>query len=388
MAKTSHHDERRILFLDLAETEGPLIRALIEDNNWVPIPAFSSDDVMHRIDRDRVDLVLLDLSATSVDCQAILREIRYRQRPTRFLPVLVIFPSGQGDLADPYLAAGANDVIARPIHSSLFANRLRAYLDTKSLHNRLAETVAELARDRERLIAAQSRIASSELPVLDDIRFLLRQIPCGKSGGDYEEVFPLEGEQLAVVIADVSGHGADATVHAAMLRTTLASSLRAGAGPAEALATANLILHEALGTDDLITCYAGVLEPSTGRLTHSSAGASDPVVTRAGRDGAEELHVGGGPPLGVFEKAEYEQSQTLLETGSRLFLFTNGIWQQRNPAHEPLGIERFASLIGLTAHMGLEETGDFLIHSVETYRDSADWKDDVVLLALERPEVS
>ncbi|MCB2156574.1 SpoIIE family protein phosphatase [bacterium] len=387
MTTTTHHDEHRILYLDLAETEGPLIRSLIEDNGWVPIPAFSSEDVLHRVDRERVDLILLDPAAKSIDCQTVLRELRFSLRPTRFLPILIVYPAGQGDVADPFLDAGANDVVSRPIHPRLFANRIRAYLSAKNTHDRLAETAAELTRERERMVAAQARIGSGEMPQLEGIHFCMRQVPCGKSGGDYAEVLPLDGERLAVILADVSGHGADATVHAAMLRTAVSSSLRSGEGPAAALVAANNVLLEALGTDDLITCYVGVLEPSTGRLTHATAGHANPWSTRPGAEAPEEIVVAGGPPLGVFESGEYEQSQTMLETGARLFLFTNGIWQQRDEQGEPFGLAQFPGLIAVTTSLELEDAGEFLVSSVETHKGETEWQDDVLVLILERPPV-
>lgn len=380
-------DEGRILFLDLAEAEGPLVRSLIEDNGWIPVPSFSSEDLLQRLHRDRIDLVLLDLGAKSVDCLSIVRELRFSLPATRSLPILAVYPEHQPDLVAPLLEAGADDVIARPIPFPVFGARVRSYLRAKCVHDRLAEVCAELAQERGRLIAAQARIGSRVLPRRDDIRFWTRKVACGQSGGDYVEVLPLKGDRLAIILADVSGHGADATVHASMLRAVLASCLRTEVEPRVALREANEVLLEALGTDDLITCYVGILEPPTGRLTHACAGHGDPWRMGKDSDFAEEVAVAGGAPLGVFESAEFEQSQTLLETGSRFFLFTNGLWQQRDPSGEALGLDRLQGLMGLTSHMGLEEAGEFLLGAVEDYRGETPWEDDALLLILERPLV-
>ena len=66
------------------------------------------------------------------------------------------------------------------------------------------------------------------------------------AGGDFYDVFPLDGDRIGVLLGDVSGHGRDSLAQAALARYTLRTLLAAGHAPGDALARADRMLHREL----------------------------------------------------------------------------------------------------------------------------------------------
>ena len=69
------------------------------------------------------------------------------------------------------------------------------------------------------------------------------------------------------------------------------------------------------------------LDPRTGDVSFSVAGAEPPLILRAA-GGAEEVPIR-GTPLAVTPKAEYDSAHARLEPGDMLLMVTDGITEAR-----------------------------------------------------------
>ena len=78
-----------------------------------------------------------------------------------------------------------------------------------------------------------------------------------------------------------------------------------------------------------ISFFYCVADTDEGTLTYANAGHYPPILVRA--DGRVERLAVGGPVLGVFPSADYEQGRVALESGDRLVLFTDGITEVTPP---------------------------------------------------------
>jgi CheY-like chemotaxis protein len=106
-----------------------------------------------------------------------------------------------------------------------------------------------------------------------------------------------------------------------MVRTLLREIARSLSGPAEVLTR----LNASLCLDLLVLAVLDPAQP--GRVSLSSAGHPDPVLFRAGGEPAAVTMGGaGGPVLGVFDDAVFDQTTFTLDApGDALILLTDGI---------------------------------------------------------------
>ena len=93
------------------------------------------------------------------------------------------------------------------------------------------------------------------------------------------------------------------------------------------------------GTDAgrFATCFFGILDRSTGRLTYSNAGHDHPLLVS--RDGTSIALDRGGLLLGMFEDVDYEEATVTLEPGQVLVVYSDGITESSNGANQMFGLE-------------------------------------------------
>ena len=103
------------------------------------------------------DLVLLDLLMPDVDGYAVLAQLRARQPPGTYLPIVVLTADVTAAAKQRALAAGATDFLTKPFDATEVLLRIKNLLETRALHlalqrqnraleQRVAEQVAQLER--------------------------------------------------------------------------------------------------------------------------------------------------------------------------------------------------------------------------------------------------
>jgi anti-anti-sigma factor len=172
---------------------------------------------------------------------------------------------------------------------------------------------------------AQSALLPPSLPLLPDIRLsgsYDRATSVGAAGGDWYDAVSLGSGRLALVIGDAVGAGVAAAGAMSRLRGAMRSLAMRDPWPA---AVVGALDEFAAQMDDVegASVFYGVLEAGTGRLTYAAAGHPAPLVVA--RDGSTSfLPLVPRPPLGSVPGTRTEVSQTVLERGATLVLFSDG----------------------------------------------------------------
>jgi serine phosphatase RsbU (regulator of sigma subunit) len=130
-----------------------------------------------------------------------------------------------------------------------------------------------------------------------------------------------------------------------------------------------------------VTCFYGVLDPSSSAFTYANAGHDLPYLRRRGGGGdAEELRAR-GMPLGLMPGMSYEEKETILQAGEAALFYSDGLVEAHDPRGEMFGFPRLRALI---AEHGEERSlVDFLMEELY-YFTGEGWKqeDDITILTL------
>jgi PAS domain S-box-containing protein len=193
------------------------------------------------------------------------------------------------------------------------------------------------ALDRARLHQVEHDVADvlqhsllpSELPVLSRLDVAARYLPSAvgvAAGGDWYDLLPVDESRVALVVGDVVGHGAAAAAVMGQLRSALAAYLLDGHSPAEALERLDRFARRVPGAIGS-TCVCMVLDCATGELCWARAGHPPALLLEP--SGPRYLEEGGGAVLGVTGRPPYPQARVVVEPGSCVLLYTDGLVERR-----------------------------------------------------------
>lgn len=200
-------------------------------------------------------------------------------------------------------------------------------------------------------------------------------------GGDLYDFYRRDGK-LFFCIGDVSGKG----VPAAMLMSVIHSLFRVLSqkteSPSPILKSLNEELCRGNNSNMFVTFFVGCLDLYTGKLHFANAGHDKPFLLE---ESATLLPTQANLPLGVFPDTEFEEQACVLSPGSTLFLYTDGLTEARNKAHELFGRTRVQDV--LTACLTDKEmTPEALIHAIgdaaHRFVGDAPQSDDLTMMAI------
>ncbi len=207
--------------------------------------------------------------------------------------------------------------------------------------------------------------------------FLGRSAMTGTVGGDYFDAVAHEDGSLSFVIGDVTGHGVSAALVVAMAKSCFQILMRQGVrSPAEVLTRMNRLLLGQLGKAKALTMMVGLAAPD-GQVTIGNAG--HPYPFRVGPAGQAEAVKIQGVPLGILAKARFGEQVLSLREGERLFFFTDGIIEQRNPARQTYGLSGLQRDLAGQAGRPPEQAIAALQDILRRFTAGAPWDDDVTM---------
>lgn len=205
--------------------------------------------------------------------------------------------------------------------------------------------------------------------------------PAKAVGGDFYECFRLDGNNVCIVMGDVSGKGITGAIFMAVIKTVIREKLTAGLSPAETLNQANRELMVQNPEGLFATVFAAILNPDTGELRYANAGHTYPVLTGSV---PEILKPANGIALGLFDDAEIVDETMTLAPGQGIVLYTDGITDALNPKREHFGLQRLLNT--LADHSHPRETAEEILLSVSevvgTYCAGVEPFDDMAILIL------
>jgi hypothetical protein len=196
----------------------------------------------------------------------------------------------------------------------------------------LATNAVIATRERREALAEYGQLsdglgqwfAATTFPHPENVEINARYVPASvrtRSGGDWYDVYEADAD-LAVVIGDVAGHGADATAHMAQLRNLLHGQTTARV--LDPAAQVDLLDQTVSGSGMLATLTYGLLEVETGRFTYARAGHI-PLLIRSSAGDVRIEEEGTGPPVGSGVDLPRKTWTTQLHPGDILILITDGL---------------------------------------------------------------
>jgi serine phosphatase RsbU (regulator of sigma subunit)/pSer/pThr/pTyr-binding forkhead associated (FHA) protein len=242
------------------------------------------------------------------------------------------------------------------------------------------ETMEKAKMEQEMRIAADIQQALLPKGGRDGTFFRLAaaSLPCRSIGGDFYDYVDLPGGSFGFALGDVAGKGPPAALLSAMMQGIFAAQAAASDTPSQTIARVNLALYKRGIESRFVTLMYGTLEPD-GRLTYCNAGHNPPLVI--GKSGVRRLETG-GPIVGLFEAATFEEETVTLAPGDWLVVFSDGVSEALSADGEEYGEQRIVAAAEHHLDQAPREFLQALFSDVRAFTKGAAQSDDITALVL------
>jgi sigma-B regulation protein RsbU (phosphoserine phosphatase) len=336
-------------------------------------------------------LVMLDIMMPDIDGLTVLKKTREVYSKTE-LPVIMATARDEGSDVAEALSLGANDYVTKPLDFKVVRARVENVLGYAQAVSELRQTNDRMNRDLEAAARVQASLLPNKPIDIEGAEFIWQYRPCDELAGDGLNLFKRDNEHVAMYVMDVSGHGVASALLSVSVTHHLSQMIRqkeaaeyggtSGANitsPAWLARNLNTLFPmESVGRHYFTFLY-GVLNVKTRTFRFVSAGSAGPLVIHA--DGSSDVHDVPAVPIGMFPDSEYEDTLIELQAGDRLYLHTDGLYEERNPeTREQFGRDRMRNALCNASGEPFGSSLDGLFQSITDWRGSDALSDDIAVL--------
>lgn len=258
--------------------------------------------------------------------------------------------------------------------------------------NHLKETTEEKGRIESELRIA-SNIQQAMIPKIfppypdrDDIDVYGILVSAKAVGGDLYD-FYIRDEKLFFCIGDVSGKGVPASLVMAVTRSLFRIVSAHEPMPVRIAESMNESMSDMNESMMFVTLFIGVLDLPTGKLRYCNAGHCAPLLI--GSD-VSMLPVKANIPSGIMSGFKYEGQECMIEPGTTIFLYTDGLTEAENKNHAQFGEQRMLEVAEANSkpHITTKALVMSMREAVHNFVQEAEQSDDLTMCAIQykRPQ--
>jgi len=260
----------------------------------------------------------------------------------------------------------------------------KAHEALKEAYDQLEETTTIKERMESELRIArdiQMSMVPCMFPVYPGLDMYASMRPAREVGGDLYG-YLLAGNKLYFALGDVSGKGVPASLFMAQATRLFQTLAKQGMMPAEICTRIN----DALSGEDnegnmFVTMFLGLVDLETGRLWFCNAGHNPPVLG-GGEHGGDFICMLPNAPIGVLPGLEFQGEEIESIKGRPLFVYTDGLNEAENSAHEQFGDDRLLRFLRNCSLESARQVIETITEDVEKHRNGAEPNDDLTMMCL------
>lgn len=227
----------------------------------------------------------------------------------------------------------------------------------------------------------QMSMLTKDFPQREDLDVFARLKPAKEVGGDLYDVF-IKDDNLFFTVGDVSGKGVPAALYMAISRSAFRFITGLNLEISDIVSRINNAFADGNERGMFITMFAAKLNLKTREMVYCNAGHNPIVIV--GPDGKAVFNKA-KPNLaaGLFNDFPYQQESMVLEKGSRLFIYTDGVSEAENSVKELYGDDRLLEFC--SKEPAVETSEEFITHLTDSMKDFTkdnEQNDDITMMSI------
>ena len=373
--------EGRILIVDDTAANVDILVAALRDDYKLSV-ALSGESALQSIERNRPDLVLLDILMPGIDGFEVCKRLRASPQ-TRELPIMFLSSLEQAQDKARGFELGGNDYVTKPFELLEVKARVRSLLKAKAYSDSVKEKIASelrIAREIQLGILPADLTATVAGTGLEIATFLE---PAREIGGDLYEVVRTDDGRLVVVIGDVSGKRIPAALFMAVTVTLVRTLAMRYREPDEIVFHVSEALARQNPQDMFVTLFCAVFEPGLERVACASAGHPSLVLTRPGAPPRLPVAPTGGV-AGFMQGMKYTRAAIDVKPGDTVVLYTDGVTEAMDAQDRLFGEERLVAQLAAQPGGTAAAAIAGVVGAVRAFVGAREAADDIAIVAIRR----
>jgi sigma-B regulation protein RsbU (phosphoserine phosphatase) len=230
----------------------------------------------------------------------------------------------------------------------------------------------ELAREVQSLLIPQTLPKQKNFEVSSIYR------PHFNVGGDYFDCLTIDHNRFLICLADISGKGVSAALLMSNLQANLRQLTRQYKDLEQLVGQLNDAIFSLTGGDRFFTFFIAEVDPSKGEIHYINCGHISPILFS---DGTMFQLTKGTTVLGAFNRLPFiEHGFIKVSQPSLLLIFTDGLTDLVNPAHEYFDLENIEDFVHNFHQESATEFNRHLMAELEKFKGNQTFPDDITVL--------
>jgi phosphoserine phosphatase RsbU/P len=384
----------RVLVVDDNEDKRYLLRSILS-KHFTVLEADSGTQALAVIGETLPDVVLLDVLMPEPDGFEVCRRMKAVPR-TAEIPVLFVSVLDPDQHGVEGLELGAEDFINWPVNAAELVARIRArvrsYRPLNMLRGVVQEQSRQIEKDRrreaerefelEQARRVQQRFVTNAFPAGRGLVFGHDYRPSRMVGGDMFDVLAVREDEVAIMMADISGHGLAAALLTSVAKVLFRTGAEQCPEPAKLLRWLNRQISSYLATGEFLTVFLALWNARTHDFSYAGAGHPPALLITPRSSVVQRLDVSPGI-VGVMPDGECLSASVELQAGQRIVCYTDGITEAMNDKEIMFGESGLADACARWGNQPIGHMVQCVLGELDGFLAGTPPLDDQAMLALE-----
>lgn len=248
----------------------------------------------------------------------------------------------------------------------------------------LNKTLLNIEQDLNMAKKIQENSIDAKLNLIKELKIESFYLPMSKVGGDFYTISKLNENTYRFFLADATGHGVQAAMMTMAIKGIYDSLKFFEMSPSNILEIFNNeFLTRYLSLNSYLTCILVDIDIQNKKIQYSSAG--HPPCVLVNKNGIQLMEKT-GKLIGIIKNLNYKTIELDFEIGDRLFLFTDGLFEEFNNKNEEFGEEKLYSIFEKKSNNQILSVMEDALSSLDEFLGSNVKQDDITFLGIEYSE--
>jgi sigma-B regulation protein RsbU (phosphoserine phosphatase) len=300
----------------------------------------SGEEAISKLEEKEYDVAIVDLRMPGMDGFQLLRTIKLYRPQTE---VIIMSGSASEEKLIEAIRDQAFYFVTKPFQKEVIETLVERCVWTQWLQEENLAYTEQLQGYLEQAKEFQASLMPVAFPRTPGVSCGVRYMPSEVLGGDFYDFYSLSEQSVALMLADVFGHGVLAAMRTGIVKSLFTEAVREDPSPASVLRTINKGMNR-FGGESPLTLFYGVLDPDEMSLCYANAGHPGPLLYRSG---SEMVMLDSSAPLlgAKIPLPKHPEMKVEVAPGDTLVLYTDGIIEAINREHHWFGMDRLKRIV-------------------------------------------